>query len=515
MLKRFNQYLVTNHPQLWNTRLPHMLLAILVIHVLFFIAGYLHFDDWGKLHTYYNINHQLVQSENIAYSILASTLLLIVWLVFYLRNNPFKSFYPLKPVYFFTEFAIIFIVIFGSITFYKSYASGFCYAIERQTNSINLVEEVNTYNLAYGLLPSKRHHYGIHNSCDSIGYIDSLRSLRAEYMNLYLDEEDGIVKNSYYKDTLDDSITQAITGFLQRQRDETDFRFTYFCYKQCSILDSFTYSKNEISALLQQWITTGNKQQVVATLARFEKMCAKYKIRRNVNVEEYSKYVFADKNYHPVEFINDGDVAYAKGVPQTRGAQIQFEQLNKALDNLEDLYYGDEDTAVFWLANFFAVLNMAIFLFTFRLTPIRVWFTAIAAHLALPILLGLIGVTMYEASHSEYAFLHFLLFLFATTYVMHFALREKMKKTAGVMLIWVTWWLLYVGVILYGILQHIYEPEQIRDATGNYTYVSNPMFDFLKDYGVQIAAVYMLFTFFYIAFVLTRHYRKWMALPEE
>ena len=526
MIKRFNQYLVTNYPQLWNTRLPHMLCAILVTHLLFYIAGYLHFDSWSKLHEYHNINNMLVQSENIGFSVLASTLLLIVWLVFYLRNNPFKSFYPLKPLYFVAEFAIILVIFLGSITFYKSYASGFCHAINSQTKNINLVDEINAYNLAYGLLPSKMHHYNPYYSCDSIEYIDSLQSLREEYQNIYLDEEDGLVKRTYMDDTLEDSVSKAIGIFFKRRHVQTNYSFVYFCYKQCDVLDTLTYNRREISGLIQQWLTTGNRKQVAATLKQFDAMCKKYRIDHHINFDEYAGLVFADKNLRPIQYINDGysDVidettvvtsVHTPGPVNANTDNIAYDQLNTALNNIEHVRRGQQLEPEFWLANLLVALNLAIFLFTFRLMPIRVWFTAIAAHLALPILVTMLMFIMLGGMNDDILALHFLLFMFIVAYILYFALRDKMKKTAGVMLVWVTWWLLYAGLIVYAILLHIYEPQRIEDTTGAYTYTSNPTYDFLKEHATAIGAAYMLFTFLYIAFVLTRHYRKWMALPEE
>lgn len=512
MLKRFNQYLVTNHPQLWNTRLPHMLLAILVTHVLFFIAGYLHFDSWDRLHRYYNINSQFVRSENIGFSVLVSVILLIAWLVFYLRNNPFKSFYPLKPLYFVTEFSIILLITFGSITFYKSYASGFCYAIKKQTASVNLVKDVNTYNLARGFLPDRVSDYGIHNCCDSIEYIDSLQHISEKYRHVGYDPYDSTIFVDY-TDTVVDSIVLAIANFMQRKQIESDFSFRYYCNIEYSLDDSVTYTARQVSEQMQLWLATGNKKQIEVTLDSFEKLCNRYVIYKDFDTRLFAGFVFATPNFEVQQFVNTSYNDKAGLI--RKNYIIEFDQIDRAITNIYRVRNDIGGEKGFWLLNIVGALALAVFLFSFRLSPIRVWFAAIAVALLVILAIGLLDGVMYAAFYSKLYIGFLLLFVYVLTYILHFIFRKRMKKTAGVLLVMVTWGSVPLLWVVYGLLKEIYEPIGIAGEDGVITYTSSPFHDFLVQNAVQIGYAICIVIFLYIGFVFTRHYRKWMALPEE
>jgi hypothetical protein len=515
MIKRINQYLITHHPQVWNTKLVWMALVIGLTHIIFFIAGYLHFDSFSRLHTYYHIDNQFVQSNNIAFSALATLLLLTLWLVFYLRNNPFKSFYPLKPFYFLTELSIILLIVFGSITFYKSYAEGFCYAIRVQTAGTDLVEEVNTLNIGYGLIPYDKEHYKLHATCNSQDYIDSLRKLASNYSSSYRDYEDegeGAGDNAaIVDDAIPDSISRAITSFYRGVKHDIDLKLTHYCQKECRLLDSLTYSKYEISAHIQQWLTTGNRKAVKAELRRLDSMVTKYKIVSNINVMAYADYAFANKNFQPSHYLNRTRVSdYGGQYKLSEPAVIDLDDIRTSLANIRSARQTKDNEFEFFLANLFLALNLSILLLTFRLSPIRVWFTAVAAHLGLPIIAAMVGFFI----HDTVGYSLFLLVFAASIYGLHFGLSHTMKKTAGVFLVWFTWWLLYAGFVIYNMLTTIYYPPS-HTVNGVTVYDKSPVYDFLHAHETSIAAFYLLFVFLYTGLVLSVQFRKWYAMAEE
>jgi hypothetical protein len=518
MIKKVNQYLITNHPQLWNTKLVWMLSAIALTHLLFFTAGYLHFDSFSKLHFYQEINNQFIESANIYFSALASVLLITVWLVFYLRNNPFKSFYPLKPLYFLTEFSIIVLIVFSSILFYRSYAEGFCKAIRVQTAGTNLVEETNTLNLAYGLIPVYPSDYTSRASCDSADYLDSMEDIRSGYYRLlHRGKRHIIVADSIELEAKLDSITDVIRTFENADHDDSVYSLINYCKKKSYLQDSLTYSKYEISEKLQLWLTTGNRQEVTSVLQRFDTICRKYQIPHNVNITDFARYAFADSNFQPSLFISDPDpydydMATADMSNSILFSYIEMNRVKTALANIVSAHETKSDEPEFWLRNLFLALTLSTLFFTFRLSSIRVWFTAVAVHLALPFIAALAETLL----RGEETILATLALGFALlVYVMHFVLRKRMKKTAGVLLTWFTWWLLYIGVFAYLLLLRVFRPETMANPDGTYTTTPSPAYDFLQEHRIVIGAAYMLFVFLYTGLVLSRHYRKWMASPEE
>ena len=101
MFKKLKNYLLTNHPLVWNTRFVIACSAALLINIIFVLIGYSAYGGLQELQ-----NYQIYNSEEsfILPSVLVSVLFFIVWLFYYTKNNAFKNFYPLKKGYLVKEF---------------------------------------------------------------------------------------------------------------------------------------------------------------------------------------------------------------------------------------------------------------------------------------------------------------------------------------------------------------------------------------------------------------------------
>lgn len=120
MLKKFQDYLLLHYPLLWNTRLPIVLITALFFHIIFFAVGYadgaIDFTAGDTDYVY-----DIVPGIVVFFNILLSALIFIVWLVFYFRNNPFKSFYPLKNSSLYKEWLLLFLICIANCTYSASY----------------------------------------------------------------------------------------------------------------------------------------------------------------------------------------------------------------------------------------------------------------------------------------------------------------------------------------------------------------------------------------------------------
>ena len=114
MFKKINDILISKYPLLWNTKAVFVIPLAIIIHLLFYLAGFIYPISIDELWQYYHFKEDSV----VMLSVLISALFIIIWLVFYLRNNPFKSFYTLGRGYMFKEFVLIFTVFFSSATFF-------------------------------------------------------------------------------------------------------------------------------------------------------------------------------------------------------------------------------------------------------------------------------------------------------------------------------------------------------------------------------------------------------------
>lgn len=122
---RINQYLLERYPNIWNTRLVWMLLIALGIHILFFTGGYFTFITPASLHQQLYDFDVLNGNGAMLFAIAVTIILLVLWLVYLLKNNAFKNFYPTSRGKIFLSFFYYLVIIFACSTFHMSYMIGY------------------------------------------------------------------------------------------------------------------------------------------------------------------------------------------------------------------------------------------------------------------------------------------------------------------------------------------------------------------------------------------------------
>src|SRR5687768_15379422 len=109
MFKKTQEYLLLHRPLLWNLKILPVTAIIAAIHAIFFFLGYwfgaVDFSESNE-DFYFDWTEGFVMFTGV----LISVLLMLIWLVFYLRNNAFKSFYPKKRASLYQEWLLIFVI---------------------------------------------------------------------------------------------------------------------------------------------------------------------------------------------------------------------------------------------------------------------------------------------------------------------------------------------------------------------------------------------------------------------
>lgn len=123
IIYKTNQYLLERYPTIWNTRLVWMLLSALLLHILFFVAGFLTLTNPELLHEY-NIKDIFFKNGAVYFNIMLSILLLVGWLIYMFKNNGFKDFYPTSNTKLFGQFISYILIIYSCSTFFLSYNFG-------------------------------------------------------------------------------------------------------------------------------------------------------------------------------------------------------------------------------------------------------------------------------------------------------------------------------------------------------------------------------------------------------
>ena len=160
-IKKINKYLVEHYPLIWNTKLVWMLAFAIIVHFTFFIAGFLSVNTQSDVSSHYNLEGFYYDSPAFLIGVLTSIISLLIWIIFYLKNNAFKNFYPLKKGTLFIQFCILFLIFFTNITHYYSYKKGVTSKIKTLYNWNEIDTDIKKFNNAAIFFLKNRTNYEI------------------------------------------------------------------------------------------------------------------------------------------------------------------------------------------------------------------------------------------------------------------------------------------------------------------------------------------------------------------
>lgn len=161
-INKFNQYLLEKYPTIWNTRLVWMLLAGLIVHILFFIIGYISHIDPRSLQVS-NVTDDYFRNGIILVHLIISILMIVGWLIMMFKNNAFKNFYPSSRGKLFSQFFQYFVIIFVCTTFYFSYMIGFKMFINNKYPDDEMKANIEIINRGNAFLSQNLEQYTLDN----------------------------------------------------------------------------------------------------------------------------------------------------------------------------------------------------------------------------------------------------------------------------------------------------------------------------------------------------------------
>jgi len=208
MIKKINKYLLENHPLIWNTKFVWMLAVLFVMHILFFIIGFVSYLSPVDLHDT-SFFQKYFDSGFVWIGVLLTILILILWMNYYFKHNAFKAHYPKSDLSIYKEFLIIFLIAFLSVTQYFSYTQGLKTRISMLKTSAEIEKEIDLVNQVapFTLKNNDYNNYGSqtynqNNRCADVPVFDSLVSEDA-VLKLFISRK---FKNSIWNLTPDDTI---------------------------------------------------------------------------------------------------------------------------------------------------------------------------------------------------------------------------------------------------------------------------------------------------------------------
>ncbi|WP_442266563.1 hypothetical protein ACSIGC_02370 [Tenacibaculum sp. ZS6-P6] len=201
-IKKINKYLVEHYPLIWNTKLVWMLAFAIIVHLTFFIAGFLSVNTQSDVSSHYNLEEFYYGSPAFLIGVLTSIISLLIWIIFYLKNNAFKNFYPLKKGTLFIQFCILFLIFFTNITHYYSYKKGVTSKIKTLYNWNEIDTDIKKFNNAAIFFLKNRTNYEIEEKDYPDPFpLEVVSTKREDYLGITIDTTRAFIKHNdeYYQ----------------------------------------------------------------------------------------------------------------------------------------------------------------------------------------------------------------------------------------------------------------------------------------------------------------------------
>ncbi len=379
-----NQYLLENHPIIWNTKIVWVLITVFFIHILFFAFGYTALTNPEMLHEY-GAKTIFFESGTVFISIILSVLIIVFWLIFMFKNNAFKSFYPSSKLKLFKQFVCYLIIIFFSVSFFISFNSGvkaYTYStyknerFDKEVKAANNTALFFSKNLRDYTINQRRYPSPFNQLyCESYEELeenknDSISShltfLNHNYAFYTLKTKEGSLNQGYQdsdysgflfyttKDTLStyyykDSIYNIKTIAKSAYPSYYNYSSIFFSPKKelanisniktnYTLIDEYEYNvayfskENEIrNKLNYELLNRNNPKEIKQLLETFLAIAENYKIKNNITADKWFNLVYNPKDFKVNSLIkNEPKESY----------QFEFREVKTTFDD----FYEDHVT---------------------------------------------------------------------------------------------------------------------------------------------------------------------------
>lgn len=503
MLNRINQYLLTHYPLIWNLRLPSILAVILLIHLFFGLSGYLSLD-YSSLQKHYSIS-SINSGQVYTLSILFSLLVIVGWLLFYLRNNAFKSFYTIGRKHLAIEFALVTLVLTGASSFFLSYYQGARIKVRQLVPRTTLVHESNVLNLALAFIPQDKNDYFKLNSCDERTQRDG--------MSFSAPDTNAIYNNYITKDSL------LYIRALQVVREPGAFSYRYFCNTELDLngYPAFLTAKEQ-SVIINNWLDRGKKDSIIAILQEVLAISKKYAVQQDMNPDTMANWVFADTLFSTTQLLAQSPFA-GNDFPEV--PFFSADNLNKIL-SLADECYLEQSNSSDWQTQLtillYFALSASLLLICYRIFSRRVFLISVVGTVVWCILFALLAASSRGGDTVSQAMLFTFLLIALSGYLITLS-RTGFKTASGVLLCWQAYGISFVLPLIAFFISDNYErhrhfsinEEEVRHLNK----ADFPVGYWISNHTELIMQLNLLFVFLYMICCFVWLARRWHSKPEE
>lgn len=415
MINKIQKYLLLHFPIVWNVRLIPMIFVLLIVHSIFFAIGYLSTDIEFSERSYYNFPWG---DFEILYfiSILISILLLIGWLIFYSRNNGFKTFYPKKTNQLFFEWIMIFIISIGIAFVPFSLSKGHISKWKSVASFDEAQKAQEILDQAHILIPESRDRYDYNDD-----YHKPIPVPAGMNLNVHtLDLDNYSVQYSSSGNLIIRGYTGPSLLFYSNY-----LYYDYYSYAtdqntNLAYVDSSDWNKVRRSEQVKKWLSEGDKEKIISIMKDFESLQRKHNMPVNLTPEIWFKRIYNPpffpvnkstmiNDYQPTRFYDYNDlpsdqvevvdeviepdiavadtITYALSVVEPYPDDIsvssypylQYEELAAGYQQVMRCYADRSEVYWFIMVSFCFSLIIAVFVFSFRVTNGKSWLIALVS----------------------------------------------------------------------------------------------------------------------------------------
>ncbi|TRW23403.1 hypothetical protein FMM05_14520 [Flavobacterium zepuense] len=519
MFNKIQNRLLLNHPLLWNTRIVTALIIATVINIIFFIGGYIYgaidFTEYKSADYYVD--------ETIAFvtffSVILSLLLFIIWLVYYLRNNAYKYFYPKQKASLYKEWLLIFVI---------------C-----------LINCLYTVSFLYGKEVRLK---GYYTEAEALKRLDVISKASMFADNTWHFEADTIINE---KNIHREYFTYKGKKYLFRSLVNME---TY----SFSLQDHEQDSVNRVT--VQQWLVANKKDSVNHVMQQLLQIAKEHNLKANLtpqqwldnvyNYPDFNKYLVIGANdYAPVhgydyryernsdlnEDLSEYDLtlkydAESNIVRIVDGKKeidpkyyIPLDQLEYAYSKISEGWTNPPLQPEILIVVLYLSIGLSLIIFSFRVTSGRDWLIALVSFGVTAIITGVVSALITNVFFrnvmlidDEFFFLTIwvVIVLLLLCYFIYIAKKNASKGISAIIINHLLWLLPAVIPVIAAIVFDISKEfnEQIPVDEG-YVTIYNPVYLFLENYIMLIVALNILLVFAYMYF-FTVSIKKWKGIAE-
>ncbi len=410
-INKINKYLLEHYPLIWNTRLVWMLAINILIHLFFFLIGFFSANNMSDLKDQINLSAFFFETSNVYYNFLISIFIILIWIIFYLRNNAFKNLYNVKKHMLFQQFCIIFCIIFISSTQFYSFKKGLTIRVKSLYDWEETDKDIKTFNKASLFLMQNQDKYEISNkkypapfplqiaSSYYPSQADNIDTTKAylQYGNRYLQfykideklwekEKKKEINNGFNfefsKNDFKYRIVKDISEFKELIYPSLyNYSDTKFSFGQ----DSLDY-QNQLN-YCEEILDNKDNFEIQKELEKFLELSKKYNAQHNLTVDTWFKLIDNKPNYLLTKLIGktnpqDDDLNQLKynydnkkdmfesNIPFSKTYYFSYNNTDHFFGNVYEAYFPKTDVTFFNILFTFCFI-LAIIIFIFKTTSLK------------------------------------------------------------------------------------------------------------------------------------------------